>query len=530
MPHTAKARTAKAGAKASRPGRVSRGVVAQAEQVSGADAVQAIKARLARDSFSVVSNPRRRRLRNGDGSFHCDYRTVDELRQISRWQEYHAGTYGGLLSTWATYLGAPTWTPGTSDPTWNEAAAKVIAVDLKAKKHDVRRRFGWDQYVRLLAIGLARDGQVGLAHTVYGAAQLIEAERIVDVETNGVGAIINWKIAPLKGGHLDLQNQVPVSAAMVDVLQILTRASQTFGLPVCFSTLDDHDGIADLWQAEIDSAAESARPWLMAEEKDGALGLPGGVTIPDALGATAQSTSTIRGSGGRDSAEMGWVRTVNGNIIGAPKGITLKPHQPGRPNTDVPEFSKAMLRIVCMALIPYELAFLDQAGINMSNGRGIVRVGNLMLDAFRRTHLNAPLARQAHGLLRAAMAEGRLPVNKEFQLGDWEWPSIPEHDRLKERQADAADRANGTANLKDLVGEQWKPKCDQRALELGHAADLVGKHNAKYPAAPITISDILGDPAKTAQMAVQIAQMQGNSTVESQPLTSKPLQREPVPA
>ncbi len=505
--------------------------VAQVEQISGADAVQELKARLARDSFSVVSNPRRRRLRNGDGAFHCDYRTVDELRQISRWQEYHAGTYGGLLSTWATYLGAPTWTPATSDPLWNEAAAKVIAADLTAKKHDVRRRFGWDQYVRLIAIGLARDGQIGLAHTVYGAAQIVEAERIIDVETNSIGAIINWNVAPLTGGQLDRVNQVPISAAMMDVLQVLTRASQTFGIPICFSSLDDHDGITDLWQAEIDSAAESARPWLMAEEKEGAMGLPGGQTIPEALGATTASTSEIRGAGGRDSAPMGWVRTPNGNILGAPKGLTLKAHQPGRPNTDVPEFSKSMLRIVCMVLCPYELAFLDQAGINMSNGRGIVRVGNLMLDTFRRTYLNAPLARQAHGLLTAAIAEGRLAFNKDFRLGNWDWPSIPEHDRLKERQADAADRANGTATLKDLVGEQWKSKCDQRAIELSHAATIVGAHNAKFPEAKITISDILGDPAKVAQMAVQLAQMQGaNSTMESTPLTQPTLQREPVPA
>ncbi len=492
-------------------------VVARAEwQESGADAV----AKLARGSFSVIDNPRRRRQRRGDGSYHCDYRTADELRQISRWQEYEAGTYGGLLNTWATYLGAPTWVPATSDPEWNKLAAKIVAVDLAAKKHDVRRRWGWDQYVRIIAISIARDGQMGIAHNTLGGAQLIEAERLTNVESTTLGQVITWTVAPMRNGQLDLANAAPVAAAMMDVPQIVTRTSQTWGLPICYSTLDDHDGIADLWQAEIDSAAESARPWLMAEEKEGRAGLPPGISIADALGGTTAPTDAIRGSGGRDGADMGWVRTPNGNIMGAPKGLTLKAHQPGRPNTDVPEFSKSMLRICCMVLLPYELAFLDQAGINMSNGRGIVRVGNTMLDRFRSTYLNAPLTRQVHGLIRTAIADGRLPVNKEWALGDWSWPKIPEHDRLKERQADAIDRANKTANLKDLNGEQWLGMMQQTATEYDEAAKLVEKHNAKHPTAQITLADIIGDPAHTAQLAITLAQMEANAATASPSLTA----------
>ena len=486
---------------------------------SGAEAVGDLKAKLARDSFSVTSNPRRRRQRRGDGSFHYDYETVDQLRQISRWQEAEASTYGGLLNVWATYIGAPTWIPGTSDPQWNKLAAAVIAADLKAKRHHVAKRLGWDQYVRLLAISIARDGQMAVAHTVYGGGQLIEAERLINLEQTSAGQVISWTIAPMHAGQIDRGNAAPFPASMVDVPQVLSRTSQTWGVPVCCSSLDDHDGIADLWQAEIDSAAESARPWMIAEEKDGANGLPGGMTIPDALGAGIASTSTVRGAGGRDSADMGWVRTPNGNIMGAPKGLKLTAHQPGRPNTDVPEFSKSMLRICCMVLLPYELAFLDQAGINMSNGRGIVRVGNTMLDKFRSTYLNAPLERQIQGLLRTAQADGRLPINPEWSLGKFEWPRIPEHDRLKERQADALDRANGTANLKDLNGEQWSPMMDQRGAELGKAAEIVEKHNAAHPTCKISIADIYGDPAHIAQLAVTLAQIDANAVAASMSLT-----------
>lgn len=506
--------------------------------MSAITAVRDLVVQLARDSFAVVANPRRRRLRNGDGNFHCDYRTCDELRQISRWQEYHASTYGGMLSSWATHLGAPVWVPATQDPDWNRAAAAYLAQALLDKRHDVRRRFGWEQYVRLIALAIARDGQCGIGHTVYGAGQLIEAERLVDVAVNRTGEIIEWQVADLRNGQLDLSTRHPIAAAMIDVPQIITRSSQFFGVPICFSSLDDHDGIADLWQAEIDSAAEAARPWLTLEERAGGEGLPGGQTIPQALAAGAPTTA-IPGGGGRDSAPAGWVRTPNGNIMGIPSGLTSKVHQPGRPNTDVPEFSKSMMRIVSMVLLPYELAFQDQSEVSFSNGRGIRQLGNQMLGSFRRTYLNAPLARQAHGLLRAGLAANALPMRADWMLGAWKWPEIPEHDRLKERQADAADIENGTATLKDLLGENWSTTLDQAGIEESYRITAALKRivaaqrecnlqNAQVPGLNLhwshlmTIGGATSSPAAYLQGAVPnkppaVEEQPGNSAAVAQP-------------
>jgi hypothetical protein len=309
---------------------------------------------------------------------------------------------------------------------------------------------------------------------------------------------------------------------MIDVPQVVTRFSQWWGIPVCFSTLDDHDGLADLWQAEIDSAAEAARPWLKIEHQSGE-SLPGGQTLGEAMSTTTNAADVANGAanefpapGGRRAAPEGWVRSPNGQMIGIPKGLKADAFIPDRPNLDVPEFIKASLRICCMVLLPYELVYLDQAGVNNSNGRGIRQIGNALLKVFRDTYLDEPLRRQATGLLRAAIAEKRLPFNAEFASGDWSWPEIPEHDRLKERQADTLDRANGTANLKDLVGEQWQDKVTQRGVELDAAAKVVEAHNLAHPKQPITMADVMGDPAHVAALAVQMAQVNAAATPQEQ--------------
>lgn len=463
-------------------------------------------ARLARDTFAIISNPRRRRQRRGSGDYHRDYQTVDELRRVSRWQEDHAGTYAGPLFVWETHLigQGPEWVPATSNEAWNRAAALVLAADLADRKHDARRRWDWGPWLKLLARSIVRDGQMGVAHSATGAAQLLEAERIVDVDVTSAGQVAHWKIADWKGGQLNIAGAYPVPASMIDVCQIVTRTSQWFGVPLTCSSLDDHDGIADLWTAEIDTAAESVRPWMVIEHEGGSHGLPGGQTIPETLAAGQDASGEPRASGGRDTAPAGWIRSANGNIMGVPAGLKATPHQPDRPNLDVPEFCKAMLRIFSLVLLPYEILFGDQGGVNHSNGRGITRMANRMLDCFWKAHLDRPATRIAHGLLRAAMLDGRLEWNSEYKLGKWKRDPIPEHDRVKERQADALDRANGTATLKDLLGETWQATMRQHATELDAAAELVAAHNAKHPTAPITIADIYGDPGGSASLALQM--------------------------
>lgn len=467
-------------------------------------------AQLARTSFAAINNPRRRRLRKGDGGYHCDYRTVEELRNISRWLEYHSGSYGGALHNWSQYLvgTGPCYTPTTADVDWNRKAAALIADDLKNKEHDVRKRFTWGRWLKLLATAIVRDGSMGVVHSVTGAAQLIEAERVVGVDTNRAGQVVNYQVVDLRNGFVDYSTKAPVSPAMMDFPAVVTRVSQDLGIPLLFSSLDDHDGISDLWQAEIDSATESARPWLAIEHKDGGA-LPGGQTIPGMMAAANQSNPAQQPSA-RGDAPAGWTKTPNGSVMGLPPGLTAKIHSPERPNLDVPEFTKAVMRMACMMLLPYELLFGDQADISYSNGRGIRKLGNGLLTCFRTDYLEPSCTRIAHARLRQHIAAGRLPLPKDpagkdaWKKGKWEWDEIPEHDRIKERQADTIDLANGTTSLKKLNGEDWQETMEERAAELGKAAELVEKHNAAHPHQPITIHALVGDPSRTAQLIVSM--------------------------
>lgn len=502
--------------------------------ISARDYTYEVAVELARSSFSAISNPRRRRLRKGDGGYHCDYRTVEELRNISRWLEYHSGSYGGALHNWSQYLvgSGPSYTPSTKDTDWNRQAAALLTQDLAAKRHDIRGRFSWGKWLKLLATSIVRDGAMGVIHTATGPAQLIEAERVVAVQSDRTGRVTGYDVAEIRNGFLDYSTREKISPAMMDFCPVVTRVSQDLGIPLLFSTLDDHDGISDLWQAEIDSATESARPWMRIEH-DSANPMPGTETIPQMLGAANQS-GPAQAPSARGDTPAGWVKTPNGNIMGVPKGLKTIVHQPERPNLDVPLFTKSVLRMACMMLLPYEFLFGDQADVSYSNGRSIRKLGNGLLNCFRSDYLEQPITRIAHALLRQHMVQGRLAMPKDsdgkdaWKKGKWEWDEIPEHDRIKERQADTIDLANGTTSLKQLNGEDWQQTMEERAAEYAKAAELVAAHNAAHPTAPITIHTLIGDPTHTASLVLSMQASDGQQQqrqagqVEPAPSGTKP--------
>lgn len=459
--------------------------VASAAPADARDYTYDVMVQLARSSFAAISNPRRRRLRRGDGNYHCDYRTVEELRDISRWLEYHSGSYAGALHNWSQYLvdEGPTYTPTTKDKDWNRKAHVLLAADFAAKRHDVRGRFTWGKWLKLLATSIVRDGAMGVVHTATGPAQLIEAERVVAIDSDRIGRIISYHVAEVRNGFIDYSTREPMSPVMMDWCPVVTRVSQDLGIPLLFSTLDDHDGISDLWQAEIDSASESARPWMRIEH-DSANAMPGADTIPNQLLA-ANGSAPAQAPSARGDTPAGWIKTPNGNIMGVPKGLKTIVHQPERPNLDVPEFTKSVMRMACMMLLPYELLFGDQADISYSNGRSIRKLGNGLLNCFRKDYLEGTITRIAHSLLRQHIVHGRLPMPQDddgkdaWKKGKWEWNEIPEHDRIKERQADTVDLNNGTATLKDLVGEDWQDKMEQTAEETATRSILAAKNLQK---------------------------------------------------
>ncbi|HEX3132626.1 MAG TPA: phage portal protein [Planctomycetota bacterium] len=520
-------------------------VVAKSSPVTANEYAHGVAVRLARDSFAAISNPRRRRLRKGDGGYHCDYRTVEELRNISRWLEYNSATYAGALHNWSQHLvgEGPVWVPKTKDTDWNRRAAELLAGDFAAKRHDIRGRHTWGRWIKLLAVSIVRDGSMGIAHTVNGPAQLIEAERVVAVDTDRQGRVTQYMVAQVKNGWLDYGSKEPISPAMMDFPAVITRISQDLGVPLCFSSLDDHDGIADLWQAEIDSAAESVRPWMILSHKDGN-GLPGGQTIPGLLTAGNNSGANQGPNNGRPATPEGWMKTPNGNVMGLPPGLEGTPHQPDRPNLDVPEFTKQVMRVACMMLLPYELLFGDQADISYSNGRSIRKLANGLLNCFRSDYLNESLARIARSFLRGHMANDRLGVPKDpdakaWMNGDWTWDEIPEHDRIKEREADTIDLNNGTATLKDLVGEEWQAKMEQTAIESVKRSVLAAKNlqeiqqlcnelNAQTPGLDIKWSHLVTIAGAASAPGAYLQAATGAVAVEKQ--SEDPAADDPAPA
>jgi hypothetical protein len=352
-------------------------------------------------------------------------------------------------------------------------------------------------FVRLLARSIARDGQMGLRYTPAGAV-LIEADQVLGYVINELGGIVEWIIAPYDDrGRLQRAEAEYVPAELVEMPRVLIRNSQGFGVPIMYSSLGDHDGIQELWQAETDSAVAAVGPWLMLKE-----GQSGSALQPTMLAQGLQrrgSEGSQPQADGRRQAK-GWVKTpAGGYVLAIDGGVQAEAWKPERPNLDVPVFSKQRLAVCTSVLLPYPVAFDETASLSFSNLRGIERVGEALMGSFRGNYLNRPLVRIIRGMVSRGIAKGQLKPVKEWTRVSLQWPRLEIHDRHRETQADAGELAIGTATLQDINGPRWREKMAQRANEFGYAAELAAVHNEAHPQHPITIHHFVGDPGRIAQ-------------------------------
>lgn len=459
----------------------------------------------AADSFPVTRDKNARRLLvDGNGNFHADrWLAVENLRKISRYHEHATSTYSQLLTRWEAFLvgDGPVWTPATADPAWNRQAAIYLQDRLQAKAHDASGQHGWAEWVGLMARQIARDGAAPVEHFANGSAELMEAAQLVHVDTQG-DQVVSWHIAPWSDhGTLAIASAQPIPARRLTVPRVKISGKQMFGVPIMWSSLGDHDDLAELWENETRAAGFASAPWLAVTEDPT---VTGPSSIPATAAARQLGASASAASGrpsGRSGGSSGWVKTAAGPyIMATPAGIKAEGWTVARPNLDVPAFNKQRLAICCNVLLPFPLAFDDTSSLTFSNMKAIQRVGNLLLGNFRRRYLEETLTRIAVRLLTVGAARGDIPWRADIGAGSWTWPRIDIGDRHRESQADAADLAMGKATLADIIGQGWSETLTQRAAEWAAAAKLVAKHNKKFPDSPITLHHIAGNPSSLAQI------------------------------
>jgi hypothetical protein len=149
--------------------------------------------------------------------------------------------------------------------------------------------------------------------------------------------------------------------------------------------------------------------------------------------------------------------------MGLPPGLDGKPWSPDRPNLDVPEFVKQVLRGLCAPLMPYEVAFLDVGDLNYAAIRGLGKLTQRKLSDFRTRHLEDPISAVIRAWARCEILRGTLPFAADYARFGLEWDELEIRDREKDAAATEKELANGTTDLAEELGPDWKKKLARRA-------------------------------------------------------------------
>jgi capsid protein len=402
-------------------------------------------------SYRAATSPRRRDIvADGSANKHADAYSRQELRKISRDLERNNHFYDGFLSNWTAHLvgpDGPTPAFACAVDDWSHRALDLFRADAEAGLLDLTGRMSWPIWVATLARGIARDGESALWQG-DGEAAIIEADRIHAIDTDETtGRLRTLHLAAVDrfGVPQPIGSGGALSAEAYDHLAWRTRAWQLHGVPVCAAGLDDWERLDSLQEAEIISAEAASLPWTVLETKDGQ------VSMPD-----------LRLPGSDPAVLDGWQRSDAGHIMGMPRGISATPWAPDRPNLNVCQFVKMVLRHLCMPLLPYEVAFLDVENLSYAGTRGLGRLANTRLQIWQ-SMLQPPLTRLVRRWARKAQRQGRLPPG-DFALS-WRWPKVDIRDREKDATAAKTELETGTTSLAGVVGPDWEELQDQRDRE-----------------------------------------------------------------
>lgn len=393
-------------------------------------------ARLARGSYRVAEDlDARSTAPDGSGDYHADPRTRAAITRLARSADRNASLFAGPITRYIGYLlGDGSWPrPRLADGA-NVDLVEDWKRDALTPRFDASGRFSLPSLLKLWIRGYLRDGDTLAVHDGQARTQLIEGDRIMDpsagrttdrlvggISQDRLGTRIRFWIADYdRNGRLSPTYAKPYDAQHVTYTGLIDRSSQQRGICVLGAGLDDLDRLDALNDAEIKTAEAASRHLAYMEREKGA---------------------------GTEKAAH--IFTDAAALLDIPAGRKIVAGSLGRPNLDVPAFTRLQLRIIFLCLeTPLELLLGELNDLNYSAARSL---RNLSEDAFgmaRRIHL--------HPLLDRLWREWCQARGIEPPAVEWEWPRLQIHDRNKEIEADSADLANETTSRMRLVGSDWK--------------------------------------------------------------------------
>ncbi len=466
------------------------------------------RARLARGSYRATDDTEARSTApDGSGDVHADTRSRNAARKLSRSMERNAAIYCGQHTALMGFLlGDATW-PRPLPMGLGQAEAETIAVDwandAQSTTFDAKERDSLPELLRLWGLAVLRDGDVAAVHD-GPRIQTVEADRLVEppigraknaaggIEKDRIGKHIAYWIADYDSlGRLNPSHAKRYAAGICTFVANRKRTSQGRGMPVQVAALDDIDRLDSLNEAEIRTAEAASLPLAFLK--------PG----PDAI------------------SKPGAIVTEAAALVTLPQDHDVVPTDFGRPNLNVPEFTRLMMRVISMELgAPLELLLLDLGNLNYAASRSLRNLAEDALGSWRRRIFLPLLTRLWIDWCKARGIEAPAV--------EWQWPRLAIHDRGKEADADKQELENGSISLRRIVGpdrlkilqEQAEEDDERDRLLLARIAKVQAQCdavNAATPTAALHWSAIIAAPGAKSAPGAYLGEAKPDAAPAAQP-------------
>lgn len=486
---------------------------------------QAIQAR--RGSYRSTLNPRSRMQTpyGGSGDQHVDVWSQRVGRELSRDLDRNGDVFKVLLDTFAFAVvgNGVRVRPTTKDQKWNDDTAKAVDAFYSMVRGGVdarqqRNMYGM-QYDFVRAV--AADGEAGWIKLRKGRIAAVESEQFVGKggaytyspkDVNGVlldeyGAATGYNIAPFgPTGSIDFGKAEEYRAESVEFVALMTRFSQTRGMPMLIAALEDWERLDSYRESEIIAAEQGSQLYGAIERPVGDMGFSTPWQPANGQGGTGE---VVRGgmvpseNGGGDKID--WQSTVAGSLLELPNGAKYVPINPQRPNRDCTPFMQEIIRMMCSITgIPYEITYSDLRGLSWSINRALVQLARDRVSVWQTRYFGPTFSQTYYFVVQWLISQGVVATPpSDWMSHELAWPEISWPDEGKEFEAQAYGLLKGLLSRSKIHGPMWRDVMRERGIELDFASELAREHNAKYPEFPIDPMFYLGFEGEASQVHIE---------------------------
>lgn len=342
------------------------------------------------------------------------------------------------------------------------------------------------------------DGRIGIIHDErLGQIQLIGGERIAaplgkqfgklriegGVELDNFRRPVAYWVGEWDEWGMTLRNERRYTPDQMWFWPFRLRNDESTGHPALQAVHPMLTRLADIVDSEPAAWQLLSRMALMVN-RENAAGIADAQSEQDPSAANNQARTFAK-----RIQDVGYALIFHGEPGEEVKGVDRN-----LPGVNFENSVKSFLRIIGMEMgLSLEFLLLIWSDTNYSSGRASAK------------QVERNLRPWVQGLRRMLTAIYRWWLEREWSLGllalrpdllrcSWHFEPYPFIDPQKEAEADLAEVRGGFTTMTRKHRERGTDLDEvlaERELELGKAAEVVKRHNAKHPDAPITLASVL---------------------------------------